>query len=242
MTPRDSEFPVAVVTGGGSGIGRAIALKFAARRWRVFLIGRRPDALRQTAQLAGANEELVQAFPSDVRDAAALERTVREILAVSARVDLLVNAAGTNLTRRSLAEWSPAGSADVLATNLHGAIRCTLAFLPTMRRQGGGSIININSEAGRLATARAGAAYVVSKVGLNGFTQALNAEERVHGIRACSIFPGDVDTPLVDRRPNVPPAEVRARFLQPQDVAEAAWFVASLPSRAVVEELFMRQA
>jgi NAD(P)-dependent dehydrogenase (short-subunit alcohol dehydrogenase family) len=156
-------------------------------------------------------------------------------------IDVLVNAAGTNMTRRSLAEYSAASFDEVLATNLQGVVRCTMAFLPAMRRQGG-TIININSEAGRLASARAGAAYVASKFGLTGFTQTLNLEERANRIRACSIFPGDVDTPLVDRRPNPPPPEARAKFLRPEDIANAAWFVVSMPPHAVVEELLIRQA
>ena len=100
----------------------------------------------------------------------------------------------------------------------------------------------INSEAGKIANAKAGAAYVASKFGLTGLVQSLNAEERVRGIRACSIFPGDVNTPLLDRRPQPPPPEARAKMLQPEDVAEAIWLAVSLPGRAVIEELLIRPA
>lgn len=233
---------VIVVTGGGSGIGRAIALKFAARAWRVAILGRRPDALSATARLAAPGAPPFKTYACDLRNPDAIQAAASRIQADFDTIDVLANATGTNATARALADFTQAAYEDVLATNLHGAVNCTMAFLPRMRRQGRGTIININSEAGRAASARAGAAYVISKFGLTGFTQILNLEEHANGIRACSIFPGDVDTPLVDRRPTVPPADVRARFLQPEDIAEAAWFIASLPPRAVVEELVIRQA
>lgn len=237
-TPRH----VAVVTGGGSGIGRAVALKFAGQGWNVIVLGRRRAALNETRRLAGKAAARVHPFSCDITRPAAVARMAAAVGRRFQRVDVLVNAAGTNTTRRSLAEFTLTTYREVVGTNLDGAIRCTLAFLPAMRRQRCGTIININSEAGRIASARAGAAYVVSKFGLAGFTQVLNLEERKNGVRACSIFPGDVDTPLVDRRPNPPPPEIRATFLQPSHVADAAWFAASMPPRAVVEELLIRQA
>jgi NADP-dependent 3-hydroxy acid dehydrogenase YdfG len=237
-----SAVSVAVVTGAGSGIGRAVVLRFVNAGWSVALMGRRLAALEETIAMAGGDASRLAAFSADIRDASAMQRFADAVLDRFGRVDALVNAAGTNTLRRSLAEFSPSTYAEVLDTNLHGAVRCTLAFLPLMRRQRSGTIVNINSEAGRAASPRAGAAYTISKFGLTGFTQTLNAEERANGIRACSIFPGDVDTPLVDRRPQVPPPEKRATFLQPADVAEAVWLAASLPARAVVEEILLRQS
>ena len=236
-----SATPVAIVTGAGSGIGRATTLRLAREGWSVALVGRRPDALNETIRLAGSTNAQLLAYSCDIAKGAAVDQTMAAIVNRCERVDLLVNAAGTNSPRRSLAEFTPGSYDEILATNLHGAVRCTVAVLPTMRKQEQGTIININSEAGRAASARAGAAYVVSKFGLTGFTQTLNLEERAHGIRACSIFPGDVNTPLLERRPEPPPPEVRATFLQPEDVAAAAWFVASLPSHVMVEEILLRQ-
>jgi NADP-dependent 3-hydroxy acid dehydrogenase YdfG len=80
----------------------------------------------------------------------------------------------------------------------------------------------------------------MSKFGMAGLTQSINAEERGSGIRACSIFPGDIDTPLLDRRPNPPTAEARARMLTADDVAECALLVIRLPARALVEEIVVR--
>jgi NADP-dependent 3-hydroxy acid dehydrogenase YdfG len=114
------------------------------------------------------------------------------------------------------------------------------AVLPTLRRQSAGTIVNVGSEAGKQASAKSGAAYVVSKFGLTGLTQTINAEERPNGIRACCIFPGDIDTPLLNKRPTPPSAEARTRMMQPDDIAACVWFAATLPARATVEEILIR--
>jgi NAD(P)-dependent dehydrogenase (short-subunit alcohol dehydrogenase family) len=106
-----------------------------------------------------------------------------------------------------------------------------------MRARGTGTVVNINSDVGKLARDLAGVAYVTSKFGLAGLTQSLNVEERAHGIRACSIFPRDINTPLLDKRPQPPSAEARARMVQPEDVAACVWLAATLPPNAIVEEL-----
>jgi NAD(P)-dependent dehydrogenase (short-subunit alcohol dehydrogenase family) len=160
-----------------------------------------------------------------------------EVLARFGAVDVLVNAAGINVTQRSFQALSLDDWHAVLATNLHGAYYCVRAFLPAMRTRKTGTIININSDVGKVARDLAGPAYVSSKFGLMGLTQQINAEERSHGVRACSICPRDVNTPLLDKRPQPPSAEARSRMLQPEDLADCAWLVATLPSRAVVDEI-----
>ena len=109
-----------------------------------------------------------------------------------------------------------------------------------MRARKTGTIVNIVSDAGKQASPKAGPAYVMSKFGLAGLTQSINAEERDNGIRACAIFPGDIDTPLLDKRPAPPGAEARAKMLSAEDVAECALLAISLPQRAVVEEILIR--
>jgi NAD(P)-dependent dehydrogenase (short-subunit alcohol dehydrogenase family) len=160
-----------------------------------------------------------------------------QVFARFGRVDALVNAAGTNTPVRSLAELSPENYHRLIDTNLNGAYYCTQAFLPTMREQRSGTIVNIISEAGLRANAKAGVAYVISKFGMTGLTQSINAEERRNGIRACVISPGEIDTPLLELRPSMPPPEARARMLQPEDVARCVLLAIELPPRAVIEEL-----
>jgi len=227
----------AVVTGAGSGVGRAVALRFAAEGWRVALVGRRVEPLAETAARAGSEDGRVVVFPCDVSAADSVAAMGAAVLARFGEVDVLVNAAGINVPRRSFEVLSLDDWHAVLATNLHGAYYCVRAFLPGMRERHTGTIVNINSDVGKVARDLAGPAYVSSKFGLMGLTQQINAEERANGVRACSICPRDVNTPLLDKRPQPPAAEVRARMLQPDDLAECVWLVATLPSRAVVDEI-----
>jgi NADP-dependent 3-hydroxy acid dehydrogenase YdfG len=241
MLPTKSSIPVAVVTGAGSGVGRATALKFASEGWSVIGLGRRQDALAETiAQAPATTRSRLAALPCDLADPAAVDAMARDVLDRFGRIDVLVNAAGTNIPRRSLSELSRADYAAVMDANVNGVLTIVQAFLPTMRLQGGGTIVNVGSEAGKQASAKAGAAYVVSKFGLTGLTQTINAEERPNGIRACCVFPGDIDTPLLNKRPTPPAAEARTRMMQPEDIAACIWFVATLPARATVEEILVR--
>lgn len=229
---------IAVVTGAGTGIGRAVALKFVAEGWRVAVVGRRREALEETIELAGpSGDRRMAAFSCDVTAPDAVAEMGNGVLAEFGNVDVLVNSAGINVPRRSLTSLSLEDWHKVVATNLHGAYYCVRAFLAAMRQRGAGTIVNINSDVGKLARDLAGAAYVSSKFGLSGLTQQINAEERKNGIRACSIHPRDVNTPLLDQRPQPPTAEDRARMLQPEDVAACVWLAATLPARAIVEEI-----
>ncbi len=241
MAAKKSSLPVVVVTGAGSGVGRATVLKFAREGWRVVLVGRRPHALAETIGLAKpAERRRLWALPCDLGDPTGVAALASAVLARFGRADVLVNAAGTNIPQRSLGELTREDYAAVMDANVNGVLYAVQAFLPKMREQGAGTVVNVGSEAGKQASAKAGAAYVVSKFGLTGLTQTINAEERANGIRACGIFPGDIDTPLLNKRPVPPLAEARTRMMQPEDIAACIWFVATLPARATVEELLVR--
>ena len=231
---------IAVLTGAGSGVGRATALLLLEGGWGVALVGRRENALRETAEQAGAASARALVAPCDIGDQGAVQRMAEQVFARFGRVHALVNAAGTNAPARSLAELSPENYHRLIDTNLNGAYYCTQAFLPAMRAQRSGTIVNIVSEAGLRANAKAGVAYVISKFGMTGLTQSINAEERPNGIRACAIFPGDINTPILDLRPSPPPPEARQRMLQAEDVAQCVLLALSLPPRAVIEELVIK--
>ncbi len=230
---------VAVVTGAGSGVGRATAIKLAQSGWNVVLIGRTEETLRATADLTGAPNACMIARLR-IGDLEATNKTAETVLSKFGRIDLLVNAAGTNVPKRSLEVLSMADYHEMMDSNLNGAFYLVQAFLPTMRQQQSGTIVNIVSDAGKQASPKAGPGYVVSKFGMVGLTQAINAEERPHGIRACAILPGDIDTPLLEKRPAPPNPEARTKMLQPQDVADCVLLAANLPERAVIEELLIR--
>ena len=241
MALKKSPIPAVVVTGAGSGVGRATVLKFAAEGWRVALIGRRAEALAETIALVPrALRKNLAALPCDLGDATAVTAMARAALTRFDRIDVLVNAAGNNIPRRSLGELSRADYTAVMDANVTGVLYAVQAFLPTMRKQGAGTVVIVGSEAGKQASAKAGAAYVVSKFGATGLTQTINAEERPNGLRACCIFPGDIDTPLLNKRPVPPSTEARARMMQPEDIAACVWFAATLPQRATVEEILVR--
>ena len=229
-----------VVTGAGSGVGQAIALKLANLGWRVALVGRRSDALNETVKLAGKRGKQFLVCACDIGKLEAVAQMAKRVRAEFKEVEVLVNAAGTNAPRRALEVLSLEDYHAMIATNLHGAYYCVQAFLAEMRARKSGTIVNIVSEAGRLASPKSGPAYVMSKFGLTGLTQSINAEERANGIRACAIFPGDIDTPLLDLRPNPPSAEARKKMLHSEDVADCALLAINLPPRALVEEILIR--
>jgi len=230
----------AVVTGAGSGVGQAIAIALAKQKWQVVLVGRRVETLRQTVKRAGKHSKNLLVCPCDIGNVKAVEKLAHRVLEEFKEVEVLVNAAGTNAPKRALEVLSLEDYHAMIDTNLNGAYYCVQAFLPQMRARKSGTIINIVSEAGKQASPKAGPAYVMSKFGLTGLTQSINAEERANGVRACAIFPGDIDTPLLDRRPEPPNAAARARMLRPEDVAACALLAIDLPRRAVVEEILIR--
>jgi NAD(P)-dependent dehydrogenase (short-subunit alcohol dehydrogenase family) len=164
----------------------------------------------------------------------------RQILSTFGDVEVLVNSAGTNVPRRALAELSLEDYRVMIDANLNGAFYCVQAFLPSMRARGSGTIINIVSDAGKQASPKAGPGYVMSKFGMAGLTQSINAEERSHGIRACAIFPGDIDTPLLEKRPTPPDAKARERMMRAEDVAACALFCIQTPRHVIVEEMLVR--
>jgi len=232
----------AVVTGAGSGVGQAAAVALARDGWRVAIVGRREAALKETASFAGPEAKRLLICPCDISDPSAVDKMGARVRSEIGDIEVLVNAAGTNTPARSLKELSLEKYRELVETNLTGAYLCVQAFLPRMRERRSGTIINIVSEAGKQASPKAGVAYVVSKFGMAGLTQSINAEERPNGIRACSIFPGDIDTPILDKRPSPPSAEARAKMLRGEDIAECILLAIKLPPRAVVEEILIRPA
>ena len=230
----------AVVTGAGSGVGQSTAIKLAQQGWMVAILGRRESALDETIQKAGADGARIRKYACDISKPESVKATGAQIEKDLGAIEVLVNAAGTNAPKRALEVLSLEDYQMMMDTNLNGAYYCVQAFLPGMRQRKSGTIVNIVSDAGKQASPKAGPAYVMSKFGMAGLTQAINAEERNNGVRASAIFPGDIATPLLDKRPSPPPAEARARMLTAEDLADCVTFVVNLPARALVEEMIIR--
>lgn len=230
---------VAWVTGAGTGIGLAGAQALAAEGWHVVLSGRREQLLADAAAQIAAAGGRAEALALDVTDAQTAEATARRIAARHGRIDLLVNAAGINVQRRSWAECSAADWQRVLDINLKGTVHTMRAVLPMMRAAGAGAIINVASWAGRFTAAMPGAAYTASKSAVAALTHEFNIEEFRHGLRACCLLPAEVATPILKQRPVPPSDEEMARMLQPQDLGRTIAFVARMPAHVCVNEILI---
>jgi NAD(P)-dependent dehydrogenase (short-subunit alcohol dehydrogenase family) len=230
----------AVITGGGSGVGRGIALRLAEEGWALALVGRTPARLEETAGLADRAQTKIRCYACDVGDADSVAHAAAAILTDFERIEAVINAAGENIPARSLDVLSAADFEQVIRTNLTGSFLMTREILPRMREQKSGTVIHIVSDVGLAANPKAGTAYVASKFGQGAMIQSINQEEQINGIRACGIFPGDINTPLLDKRSVPPPAGARLAMLQPEDLAECVSMVLNLPPRAVVEQILMR--
>jgi NAD(P)-dependent dehydrogenase (short-subunit alcohol dehydrogenase family) len=231
----------ALVTGGGSGIGLAVARAFLDEGARVAITGRDADKLRRAAAELAGGDRLFH-HPCDVTDPDAVTALVRAVNDRLGPLDILVNNAGLNIRERAFRELTPQSWRRLLAANLDGAFYCTHAVVPRMRQHGGGLIININSIAGKRSGTLSGVAYNASKFGLRALAMGLAAEEKDAGLRVCSIYPGEVDTPILDLRPTPLGAEHRRQILRPEDVAAAVVFVATLPPHATVPEMVITPA
>jgi NADP-dependent 3-hydroxy acid dehydrogenase YdfG len=200
---------------------------------RVVLAARSEDKLNALAAEIG-DQAVVS--PVDVTDPASVNEMVNSVIASLGRIDILVYATGTNIPDRSLEVLTGDTWEMMIATNLSGAFYCTKAVLPTMRSQKSGLIIYLSTGAVQSPDV-SGVSYQASKHGMTGLAHGTFKEEQANGIRTTIIFPGLCDTPLVLKRPVPTPPEVLAKALQPEDVAEACLFVASLPARTRVPEL-----
>ena len=227
------------VTGAGSGIGQAAAIALAREGAKLVLSGRRELPLRETAARIEADGGIAVLEPGDLTDPAAASRSAESIRKRFGRLDILVNNAGVNISRRSWAELEAAGTDEVVDGNLSSAFYCVLAALPIMRAQKDGVLIHTASMAGRSVGPLSGAAYTAAKHGVVGMSHSINCEECVNGIRSTVICPGEVATPILDRRPVPVSAEDRARMLQSEDVGGLILYVATLPAHVCLNEVWI---
>lgn len=226
----------ALITGGGSGIGAEIARTLADNGCRVAITGRREARLQEVVD---SSDKEILFHPCDVADradVAGLFEWARESLG---SIDILINSAGINVAKRSMADLDPADWDRLIQINATGAYNCIREVLPQMREKQDGVIVNISSVAGIRAGLLGGVAYNASKFAMSALSLTVGEEERENGIRLTSIYPGEVETPILDERPVPVSAEHRARILQPADLAAATLMVVSLPPRARVPELVM---
>jgi len=235
---------VAVVTGASSGVGRATALAFAERGWRLALLARSENVLSEVADEArGRGAGDAGYFICDVRDEAAVDRAVAATLDRFGRIDVLINSAGLSLNGEvdgySLEDWRV-----VIDTNLTGTFLTCRAAAPAMKRQGGGQIINISSGAGRNGIKEM-SAYCASKFGVIGFTESFALEVRNQNIRVSALLPGSVATDFsrVAKRDSESPSGGSREIgyaMTAEEVASVIVAMLELPAQAWTSEVTLR--
>lgn len=222
---------VALITGGGSGIGYAVARALAREGVQTILASRRVDLLREKAgELSASTQTRSYAVAMDVRSRKSIEAALGEVSKVFPTIDILINNSGVGADANAVdlreEDWD-----RVLETNLKGAFLLTRAVLPGMMTRRSGQIVNIASQAAIHGYARA-TAYCASKFGLVGFGKALQEEVREYNIRVTNILPALVQVP--------PPAhdrEIRKGVLQVEDLAETVLFALRQPDRVKIDDL-----
>jgi NAD(P)-dependent dehydrogenase (short-subunit alcohol dehydrogenase family) len=231
---------VAIITGAGRGIGRAIALTLAELGASTVLCGRSRAALEQTANAiqasGGPNAEKSSVIECDVTDLQSVEALAERVERTFHRLDILVNNAGIGAAAGPLHQLAPGDWDRVLNTNLRGVYYCirSLAPLMTNSKARSGHIINISSLAGKNALPN-GAAYAASKWGLNGLTYSVAEELRVHNIRVSVICPGSVHTEFSPH-----PGKNAEKMLQAADVAHVVAMLVTQAPQSFASEILLR--
>ena len=230
---------VSIVTGAGSGIGRATALLLAAEGSSVVIAGRRRAPLDELVAEIARTGGRADAHTADVGDPDQAAALARYAIERHGRVDVLVNNAGSSSRVRNVRwvrreEWE-----RVFAVNMTAVYALIQAVLPDMIARGGGTIVTVSSVAAIRPGLLGGAPYGAAKAAVRNLMGHVHTVLRDKGIRATTILPAEVDTPILDNRPLVPDARARATMMQPEDVAAAILLCVTLPPRTVVEEIVL---
>jgi NADP-dependent 3-hydroxy acid dehydrogenase YdfG len=228
-----------LLTGGGSGMGKATALALAKNGANVAIAGRNKENLTSTVSLAQPTEK-ISAKEADVTDRNSINDLFQWFDTEFGTLDYLVHAAGINVAMRSMEELSPEDWDRLIQINLTGSYNVLRLALKRMRPQKKGLIVLINSVAGKRSVPLAGIGYNASKFGMSGLGIGVAEEERNNGIRISNLYPGEVNTPILDNRKEPPGEEHRQSILQAEDVASVILHLCQLPERVHIPELVIK--
>lgn len=243
-----------LITGGGTGTGEAVALALAREGARVAITGRREERLAAVAARfsrdgasgngksddRGSDETPIIYRAADVSNRDDVKALFEWFAGELGPLHILVNSAGINIPNRKMEVLTPEDWDKILAVNATGAFNMFHAALPQMRERRDGIIVNISSVAGIRASVLGGVAYSAAKFAMSALGLTVNLEENKNGIRVTNIYPGEINTPILDARPVPVSDEHKAQILQPEDLAAAVLLVAKLPPRANVPELVIK--
>ena len=230
---------IAIVTGAGSGIGREAALMFAAEGAKLILVGRRLGPIVEVSKNIEARGGVAVAKSVDLEDGDAAATLGEWVISEFGHVDILVNNAGHSSKVRSIRYVTPEEWNSVFKVNVEGVYRLTQSVVGSMIERGGGTVITTSSMAALRPGLLGGSAYSAAKSASHNMMREINAELNSQGIRACTILPAEVDTPILDNRPHNPDKSARETMMMPEDVAEAILLCATLPRRTLIEEIVM---
>lgn len=236
---RALEGQVVIVTGGGTGIGRVTALLMAAEGAHVVIAGRRRGPLDAVVAEIEKAKGRVTAHSADLERPEEAVKLAEAVIAAHGRVDVLVNNAGHSSKVRHIRWVKREDWESVFAVNVTAVYALTQAVLPSMIERGGGTIITVSSVAAISPGLMGGAPYGAAKAAVRNLMGNIHVTCRDKGIRATTIMPAEVDTPILDNRPLPPDAKARATMMQADDVARTILFCATMPARTVLHEIVM---
>ena len=230
---------ITIITGAGTGIGREAALMFAEEGATLVLAGRRLEPVEEVASIIKTNGGTAVAKSVDLEDGDAAATLGEWTIGEYGHVDILVNNAGHSSKVRSIKYVGTEEWESVFKVNVEGVYRLTQSVVGSMIERGGGTVVTISSMAALRPGLLGGAPYSAAKAASYNLMRGINAELNAQGIRACTVLPAEVDTPILNNRPHNPDADARATMMMAEDVAAAILLCAPLPGRTVIEEIVM---
>ena len=226
-----------ILTGAGSGIGRITAKMLGAMGANIFIVGRRENLLIDTVkeiEEAGGKGAYISA---DLEDGDAAANVAKVAIKEFGNIQYLINNAGHSSKVRALRYVEKEDWQSVFNVNVEGVYRLTQAIIPNMIENREGTIVTVSSMAAITPGLMGGIPYSSAKAAVAAMMTAMRQELREYGIRSCTIYPAEVDTPILDNRPLPPDAKARSTMMQPEDIAEAILLCMRMPQRTIVQDL-----
>ena len=228
-----------ILTGAGSGIGRVTAKMLGELGANVFVVGRRENLLKESVKEIEAAGGKGAYLSADLEDGDSAANVAKEAIKAFGNIQYLVNNAGHSSKVRSMRYVEKDDWQSVFNVNVEGVYRLTQAILPNMIENGGGTVVTISSMAAINPGLMGGVPYSSAKAAVAAMMTAMRQELREQGIRSCTIYTAEVDTPILDNRPLPPDEQARSTMMQPEDIAETILLCMRMPHRTIIQDLIV---